>query len=241
MLAKISIKNLLEAGVHFGHQTRKWDPRMAPYIYTSRHGIHVLDLQKTVRLLGEACEAIKKIASKGGRILFVSTKRQAQEIVKEGAERAGVNYVNFRWLGGFLTNFKTIRQRISHLKKLERMVENGDMDLLGKKERAKRLRELANLGRNLNGIRDMEDVPDMVFMVDPSKERIAVDECHKLGIPIVAITDSNCNPEKIDYVIPGNDDAIRSIKVIVNYLTDAIIEGTEANRATQEKEEVNIN
>jgi len=241
MLPKVSIKNLLEAGVHFGHQTRKWDPRMAPYIYTARNEIHILDLQKTVRLLTKACGFVKDVAARGGDILFVSTKRQAAEIVRENAARAGVHYVNFRWLGGTLTNFKTIRQRIAHLKKLERMVENGDMELLGKKERAKRMRELQTLNRNLNGLRDLEGTPDVVFIVDPSKEKIAVDECVKLGIPVVAITDTNCNPENISHVIPGNDDAIRSIKVITTYLTDAIVEGKEANRATQEKEEVQIN
>ena len=241
MLSQVSIRDLLEAGVHFGHQTRKWEPRMAPYIYTKRNDIHILDLQQTVRLIRQACTKIKKIAEKGGNILFISTKRQAQEIIRENAERAGVHYVNYRWLGGTLTNFNTIRQRISHLKKLERMVESGDMDLLGKKERARRMRELRNLGHNLNGIRDMDGQPDIVFLVDPGKERIAVDECAKLKIPIIAITDSNCNPSHIDYVIPGNDDAIRSIKVIASYITDAILEGKELSRATQEKEEVSVN
>jgi small subunit ribosomal protein S2 len=241
MLSQVTIRDLLEAGVHFGHQTRKWDPRMAPYIYTKRNDIHILDLQQTVRLIRQACEKVKKVAEKGGNILFISTKRQAQEIIRENAERASVHYVNFRWLGGTLTNFNTIRQRISHLKKLERMVENGDMDLLGKKERARRMRELRNLGRNLNGIRDMEGQPDVVFLVDPVKERIAVDECAKLKIPTIAITDSNCDPTNINYVIPGNDDAIRSIKVIASYITDAILEGKELSRATQEKEEVRVN
>jgi small subunit ribosomal protein S2 len=240
MLSTVSIKNLLEAGVHFGHQTRKWDPRMAPYIYTKRNEIHILDLQKTVKLILKACDRIKKVAEQGGNILFVSTKRQAQEIVREAAERAGVHYVNHRWLGGTLTNFNTIRQRINHLKKLERMIEVGDMELLGKKERARRMRELKNLSRNLNGIREMDGTPDIVFLVDPSREHLAVDECVKLKIPIVAITDSNCDPSPIQFVIPGNDDAIRSIKLIVNYLTDAIVEGKELSRATQEKEEVAV-
>lgn len=241
MINPVTIRNLLEAGVHFGHETRKWDPRMAPYIYTKRNEIHILDLQKTVKLILKACDRVKKVAERGGNILFVSTKRQAQEIIREAAERAGVQYVNHRWLGGTLTNFNTIRQRISHLKKLERMLEVGDMDLLGKKERAKRMRELRNLERNLNGIRDMDKVPDLVFIIDPSREHLAVDECKKLGIPIIAITDTNCNPTPIEYVIPGNDDAIRSIKLIVNYITDAIIEGKEISRATQEKEEVSVN
>lgn len=241
MINPVTIRNLLEAGVHFGHETRKWDPRMAPYIYTKRNEIHILDLQKTVKLILKACDRIKKVAEQGGNILFVSTKRQAQEIIREAAERADVQYVNHRWLGGTLTNYHTIRQRISHLKKLERMVEVGDMELLGKKERAKRMRELRNLARNLDGIRDMDKVPDIVFIIDPSREHLAVDECKKLKIPMIAITDTNCNPTPIEYVIPGNDDAIRSIKLIVNYITDAIIEGKELSRATQEKEEVSVN
>lgn len=240
-MTKVSIKSLLEAGVHFGHQTRKWDPRMAPFIYTKRNDIHIIDLQQTVKLIVKACRAMKEVVQNGGNILFVSTKKQCQEIIAENAIAAGVHYVNFRWLGGMLTNFKTIRARIAYLKKLERIVENGDIDKLGKKEKARRLRELQNLSRDLKGIREMNDLPQMVFVVDPGKEKIAIDECNKLGIPVVAITDTNCNPQNIDYVIPGNDDAIRSIKTIVGYLTEAIAEAKEASRVRQEKEEVELN
>lgn len=241
MLTKVSIKSLLEAGVHFGHQTRKWDPRMAPFIYTKRNDIHIIDLQQTVKLIVKACRAIKEVVQGGGNVLFVSTKKQCQEIIAENAIASGVHYVNHRWLGGMLTNFKTIRARIGYLKKLERIVENGDIDKLGKKEKARRLRELQNLSRDLKGIREMNDLPQIVFVVDPGKEKIAIDECNKLGIPVVAITDTNCNPQNVDYVIPGNDDAIRSIKTIVGYITEAINEAKEASRVRQEKEEVDLN
>jgi small subunit ribosomal protein S2 len=239
MLPKLSIKTLLEAGVHFGHQSRKWNPKMARYIHAKRNDIHIMDLAQTVRHINKARDLLRDVAKKGGNILFVSTKRQAQDIIEEHAIAAGVYYVCHRWLGGTLTNFKTIRQRVSYLKKLESMVENGDMELLGKKERARRMRELANLTRFLKGIKEMESLPNVVFLVDPNKEKIAVHECRKLGIPIVAITDTNCDPQTVDYVIPGNDDAIRSIKIIVSYLTEAILEGKETAAATEEKEAVN--
>lgn len=241
MLTKVNIKSLLEAGVHFGHQTRKWDPRMAEYIYTKRNDIHIIDLQQTVKQIVAACRIVRETVQSGGDVMFVSTKKQAQDIIAENADACGVHYVNQRWLGGMLTNFKTIRSRISYLKKLERMVETGEMDKLGKKERAKRMRELNNLSRDLQGIREMNELPDLVFIIDPGKEKIAVDECAKLGIPVVAITDTNCDPTKIDYVIAGNDDAIRSIKVIVGYITEAINEAKEATRVIQEKEEVELN
>ncbi|PCJ20071.1 MAG: 30S ribosomal protein S2 [Candidatus Cloacimonadota bacterium] len=236
MLPRVSIKGLLEAGVHFGHSSSKWDPRMSPYLHTKRNGIHIIDLQKTVKLIVKACSSMKRVSRKGANILFISTKKQASDIIKENAETSGCFYINSRWLGGTLTNYKTIRQRIAYLKKLERMVENGDMDLLGKKERSKRMKELDKLTRNLNGIRDMEKLPEIVFIVDPNREHIAVDECNKLGIPIVAITDSNCNPEKIQYVIPGNDDAMRAIKLITSYISEAIMDGKEQRKAKQDKE-----
>ncbi|MCO4782397.1 MAG: 30S ribosomal protein S2 [Candidatus Cloacimonetes bacterium] len=239
MLPRVSIKGLLEAGVHFGHSSSKWDPRMAPYLHTKRNGIHIIDLQKTVKLIVKACTAMKKVSKKGANILFISTKKQASDIVRENAEEAGCYYINSRWLGGTLTNYKTIRQRIAYLKKLERMVENGDMDLLGKKERSKRMKELDKLTRNLNGIRDMEKLPEIVFIVDPNREHIAVDECNKLGIPIVAITDSNCNPDKIQHIIPGNDDAMRAIKIITSYISEAVMEGKEQRKAKQDKEVAN--
>lgn len=236
MLPKISIKSLLEAGVHFGHQTRKWNPRMAPFIHTKKNDIHILDLAKTVRQLNVSCDMLRNVSRRGGNILFVSTKKQAQDIIEENAIHAGVNFVTHRWLGGTLTNFKTIRGRVAYLKRLEDMVESGEMDLLGKKEKARKMRELANLTRFLKGIKEMEDLPDVVVMVDPSKEKIALHECVKLNIPVVAIVDTNCDPSDIQYVIPGNDDAIRSIRLIVSYITESILEGKEVWQATQDKE-----
>ncbi|NLK20792.1 MAG: 30S ribosomal protein S2 [Epulopiscium sp.] len=220
----ISMKQLLEAGVHFGHQTRRWNPKMAEYIFTERNGIYIIDLQKTVKKIEEAYQVVRNVVEDGGNVLFVGTKKQAQDSIKEEAERSGMFYVNQRWLGGMLTNFKTIRARISHLRKLEEMEENGTFDLLPKKEVIKLRHEKEKLERNLGGIKDMTQIPDLLFVVDPRKERIAIQEAHILGIPIIAIVDTNCDPEEVDYVIPGNDDAIRAVKLIVGKMADAVIE-----------------
>ena len=223
----ISMKQLLEAGVHFGHQTRRWNPKMAPYIYTERNGIYIIDLQKSVGKVDEAYDAVSDIAAQGGTILFVGTKKQAQDSVKEEAERAGAYYVNARWLGGMLTNFTTIRTRIERLKQLRAMEEDGTFELLPKKEVVKLNLEIEKLEKFLGGIKDMKEIPGALFIIDPRKERIAVAEAKKLGIPIVAIVDTNCDPDEVDYVIPGNDDAIRAVKLISSAIANAIIEGNE--------------
>ena len=226
-MAVVSMKQLLEAGVHFGHQTRRWNPKMAPYIFTERNGIYIIDLQKTVRKLEEAYNFVKELAADGKNILFVGTKKQAQESVKEEAVRAGAYYVNARWLGGMLTNFTTIRTRIQRLAQLRKMEEDGTFELLPKKEVTKLQLEIEKLEKYLGGIKDMKSYPGALFIVDPRKERIAVSEARKLNIPIVAIVDTNCDPDEIDYIIPGNDDAIRAVKLIASAIADAVIEGRE--------------
>jgi small subunit ribosomal protein S2 len=224
-VAIISMKQLLEAGVHFGHQTRRWNPKMAPYIFTERNGIYIIDLQKTVKKIEEAYNFVRDLAAQGGKILFVGTKKQAQESIREEAERCGMFYVNVRWLGGMLTNFQTIRQRINRLLELERMEASGQMNLLSKKEAARLRAEKDKLARFLTGIKNMKSLPDALFVVDPRKEKIAVAEARRLEIPIIAIVDTNCDPDEIDYVIPGNDDAIRAVRLITSKIADAVLEG----------------
>lgn len=226
-MSVVSMKQLLEAGVHFGHQTRRWNPKMAKYIFTERNGIYIIDLQKTVKKLEEAYNFVRDLSVEGKSVLFVGTKKQAQDSVKEEAERAGAYYVNARWLGGMLTNFTTIRTRIERLKQLRAMEEDGTFDLLPKKEVVKLNLEIEKLEKFLGGIKDMKEIPGALFIIDPRKERIAVAEAKKLGIPIVAIVDTNCDPDEIDYVIPGNDDAIRAVKLISSAIANAIIEGNE--------------
>ena len=226
-MAVVSMKQLLEAGVHFGHQTRRWNPKMAPYIFTERNGIYIIDLQKTVVKLEEAYNFVREISMEGKSVLFVGTKKQAMESVKDEATRAGAYYVNARWLGGMLTNFTTIRRRIARLKQLRTMEEDGTFDLLPKKEVIKLNLEIEKLEKFLGGIKDMTEMPGALFIVDPRKEKIAVAEAKKLGIPIVAIVDTNCDPDDVDYVIPGNDDAIRAVKLISGAMANAIIEGKE--------------
>ena len=228
----ISIKQLLEAGVHFGHPTKKWDPRMAEYIFTTRNGIHIIDLQKTVKKFEEAYTYVRYLSEAGGTILFVGTKKQAAESIREEALKCGQYYVNVRWPGGMLTNFKTIRKSIARLNELERMKADGTFDMLPKKEAAKKQKEIDDLEKNYGGIKTMETLPDAMFVVDTRKERIAVLEAKKLGIPVIAIMDTNCNPEDADYVIPGNDDAIRAIKLIAGALADAVIEGRGGEQLT---------
>ena len=228
-MSVISMKQLLEAGVHFGHQTRRWNPKMAPYIYTERNGIYIIDLQKSVGKVDEAYNAISEIAQAGGTVLFVGTKKQAQDSVKTEAERCGMYYVNERWLGGMLTNFKTIRSSIERLKAIEKMSQDGTFEVLTKKEVAKLQKEWDKLEKNLGGIKEMTRIPDAIFVVDPKKEKICVQEAHSLGITLIGIADTNCDPEDLDYVIPGNDDAIRAVKLIVGKMADAII---EANQGT---------
>jgi len=226
-MAVISMKQLLESGVHFGHQTRRWNPKMAPYIFTERNGIYIIDLQKTVRKIEEAYQYVKELAQNNGTLLLVGTKKQAQETVRQEAERCGMPYVNERWLGGMLTNFETIKGRIERLKALEAMETDGSFDRLPKKEVLELLKEKERLSRFLRGIRDMKRLPDAVFIIDPRKERIAVSEARKLGIPIIAIVDTNCDPDEVDIIIPGNDDAIRAIRLLTGKLADAVIEGRE--------------
>ena len=230
-MSVISMKQLLEAGVHFGHQTRRWDPKMAPYIYTERNGIHIIDLQKTVGMVDEAYKAIFDIVAQGGTILFVGTKKQASETIAEEATRCGMYYVNERWLGGMLTNFCTIRSRIERLKKIEKMAEDGTFDVLPKKEVANLKKEQEKLTRNLGGIKDMERIPDAVFVVDPKKEALCVKEANTLGLTVIGIADTNCDPDQLDYVIPGNDDAIRAVKLIVSKMADAVIEAKQGEEA----------
>ena len=236
-MAVVSMKQLLEAGVHFGHQTRRWNPKMAPYIFTERNGIYIIDLQKTVRKLEEAYNFVREISTEGKSVLFVGTKKQAQDSVREEALRAGAYYVNARWLGGMLTNFTTIRRRIERLKQLRTMESDGTFDLLPKKEVIKLNLEIEKLEKFLGGIKDMKEIPGALFIVDPRKERIAVAEAKKLGIPIVAIVDTNCDPDEIDYVIPGNDDAIRAVKLISGAMANAIIEGNEGRMGAAAAEE----
>ena len=226
-MSVISMKQLLEAGVHFGHQTRRWNPKMAPYIYTERNGIYIIDLQKSVGKVDEAYNAVVDIAANGGTILFVGTKKQAQDAIKAEAERCGMYYVNERWLGGMLTNFKTIRSRVNRLKAIEKMSEDGTFDVLPKKEVIQLKKEWEKLEKNLGGIKEMDRLPDVIFVVDPKKERICVQEAHTLGIPLIGIADTNCDPEELDYVIPGNDDAIRAVKLIVSTMADAVVEAKQ--------------
>ncbi len=229
-MSVISMKQLLEAGVHFGHQTRRWNPKMAEYIYTERNGIYIINLQKTVKKIEEAYAFIKEVAENGQDILFVGTKKQAQDSIKEEAERIGMYYVNARWLGGMMTNFKTIQQRIDRLNQLKKMEEDGTFELLPKKEVAKLNLEIEKLDKYLGGIKDMKKLPGALFVVDPRKEKIAVAEAHKLGIPVVAIVDTNCDPDEVDYVIPGNDDAIRAVKLISSTIANAVIEGRQGEQ-----------
>ena len=233
----ISMKQLLEAGVHFGHQTRRWNPKMAEYIYTERNGIYIIDLQKSVVKVEEAYNAIKDVVAEGGTILFVGTKKQAQDAIKAEAERCGMFYVNERWLGGMLTNFKTIKSRIDRLREIEKMSEDGTFDVLPKKEVIKLKKEWEKLERNLGGIKNMKKLPDIIFVVDPNKERICIQEAHTLGIPLIGIADTNCDPEELDYVIPGNDDAIRAVKLIVSKMADAVIEANQGVQLTDTTEE----
>ncbi len=226
-MSVVSMKQLLEAGVHFGHQTRRWNPKMAEYIFTERNGIYIIDLQKTVRKLEHAYNFIRELTEQGKSVLFVGTKKQAQESVKEEALRAGAYYVNARWLGGMLTNFSTIRRRVNRLKQLREMQENGTFELLPKKEVIKLNLEIEKLEKFLGGIKDMHELPGALFIVDPRKEKIAVAEAKKLGIPVVAIVDTNCDPDEVDYVIPGNDDAIRAVKLLAGVMANAVIEGKE--------------
>ena len=236
-MSVLSMKQLLEAGVHFGHQTRRWNPKMAEYIFTERNGIYIIDLQKTVKKIEEAYMFVRDVAAEGGNILFVGTKKQAQDAIKEEALRAEMYYVNVRWLGGMLTNFKTIKKSIQKLNNLNKMAEDGTFDLLPKKEVAAMQKEMADLEKNLGGIKNMKGLPSCIFIVDPKKEKNAVDEARKLGIPIVAIVDTNCDPDEVDYVIPGNDDAIRAIKLIASTLADAVIEGKQGEQLTDSSEE----
>ena len=233
----VSMKQLLEAGVHFGHQTRRWNPKMAPYIFTERNGIYIIDLQKTVKKLDEAYAFIKSVAENGDNVLFVGTKKQAGDSVKEEALRAGAYYVNARWLGGMMTNFKTIQRRIARLEQLHTMQEDGTFNLLPKKEVVKLELEIEKLEKYLGGIKDMKKLPGALFIVDPRKEKIAVSEAKKLGIPVVAIVDTNCDPDEIDYVIPGNDDAIRAVKLIAGAMANAVIEGREGRMGAAAVEE----
>lgn len=232
-MAVVSMKQLLEAGVHFGHQTRRWNPKMAKYIFTERNGIYIIDLQKTVKMMEQAYQFVREIAQSGGSILFVGTKKQAQDAVKEEASRCDMFYVNHRWLGGTLTNFQTIRKRIDRLHALEKMEEDGTFDVLPKKEVVLLRKEQAKLEKFLGGIKQMDKLPDAIFVIDPRKERIAVAEARKLGIPIISIVDTNCDPDEIDYVIPGNDDAIRAVRLFTNKIADAILEGRQGEQQEQ--------
>ena len=226
-MAVVAMKQLLEAGVHFGHQTRRWDPKMAEYIFQARNGIHIIDLQKTSKKLDEAYSFMKEQAEEGKTVLFVGTKKQAQECIKDAAQKSGMYYVDQRWLGGMLTNFGTIRKRIDRLNELEAMQEDGTFDVLPKKEVIILKKEMEKLEKNLGGIKEMKEIPGVIFVVDPKKERIAILEARKLGIPVVGLIDTNCNPEDVDYAIPGNDDAIRAVKLITDVMASAIIEGKQ--------------
>ncbi|KFZ39719.1 MULTISPECIES: 30S ribosomal protein S2 [Thermoactinomyces] len=234
-MAVVSMKQLLEAGVHFGHQTRRWNPKMKKYIFTERNGIYIIDLQKTVKMMEQAYNFVRDLAANDGNILFVGTKKQAQEAVKEEATRSNMFYVNHRWLGGTLTNFQTIRKRIERLHELERMEEDGTFDVLPKKEVVLLKKEQAKLEKFLGGIKYMKKLPDAIFVIDPRKERIAVAEARKLNIPIIAIVDTNCDPDEIDYVIPGNDDAIRAVRLFTGKIADAILEGKQGEQQQQQQ------
>ncbi len=229
-MSVISMKQLLEAGVHFGHQTRRWNPKMAEYIFTERNGIYIIDLQKTVKKLEEAYFFLRNVVAEGGDILFVGTKKQAQDAIRQEAERCGMYYVNNRWLGGMMTNFKTIRKRIERLNELQKMEEDGTFEVLPKKEVIKLKLEMEKLEKNLGGIRELKRAPGALFVVDPRKERIAILEAKKMGIPVVAIVDTNCDPDEVDYVIPGNDDAIRAVKLIAGKMADAVIESRQGEQ-----------
>jgi small subunit ribosomal protein S2 len=233
-MAVVSMKQLLEAGVHFGHQTRRWNPKMAPYIFTDRNGIYIIDLQKTVRKMEEAYNFVRELSAAGEDILMVGTKKQAQESIETEAKRCGMFYVTQRWLGGMLTNFKTIRQRIDRLNELDEMETNGAFDVLPKKEVIKLRLEKEKLERNLGGIREMKKLPGALFVVDPRKERIAIAEARNLGIPVIAIVDTNCDPDEVDYVIPGNDDAIRAVKLFASKIADAVLEGRQGEQISEE-------
>ena len=239
-MAVVAMKQLLEAGVHFGHQTRRWDPKMAEYIFQARNGIHIIDLQKTSKKLDEAYAFLKEQAEEGKTVLFVGTKKQAQECVKEAAEKCGMYYVNQRWLGGTLTNFSTIRKRIGRLLELEKMQEDGTFEVLPKKEVILLKKEMEKLEKNLGGIKEMTEVPGVMFIVDPKKEKIGILEARKLGIPVIGLVDTNCNPQDVDYAIPGNDDAIRAVKLIADCMANAVIEGKqgESMEAVEEAMEV---
>lgn len=226
-MSMVSMKSLLEAGVHFGHQTRRWNPKMAKYIFTARNGIYIIDLQKTTKLLDEACDFIKSVAREGKPILFVSTKRQAQEIIKQEAERCGMFFINYRWLGGMLTNHVTIEKRITRLKELNDLIDSGKIESYPKKEASKMRKEREKLDRALGGIKDMKGMPGAIFIIDPHKEAIAVAEAKKIGIPIVSVVDTNCDPDNIDFVIPGNDDAIRAVKLVTSLISDSVLEALE--------------
>ena len=234
-MSVVSMKQLLEAGVHFGHQTRRWNPKMAPYIYTERNGIYIIDLQKTVKKLEEAYNFVRDMTIDGGALLFVGTKKQAQDAIREEAERVGMFFVNSRWLGGMLTNFKTMRRRVDRLNQLKKMAEDGTFDLLPKKEVIKLRGEIDKLEKYLGGVVEMRRLPGALFIVDSRKERIAIAEARKLGIPIVAIVDTNCDPDEVDYIIPGNDDAIRTIKLISQTMANAVVEGRQGEQLVEEK------
>ncbi len=236
-MAVVSMKQLLEAGVHFGHQTRRWNPKMAPYIYMERNGIYIIDLAKTVKKLEEAYNFVRELSENGGTLLFVGTKKQAQDAMKEEAERVGMYYVNARWLGGMLTNFKTMRTRVDRLAQLKKMQEDGTFDMLPKKEVMKHLGEMAKLEKYLGGVKEMNKLPSALFIVDPRKERNAIAEARRLGIPVVAIVDTNCDPDEVDYVIPGNDDAIRAIRLIAATMANAVQEGRQGEDAAEAKTE----
>ena len=234
----VSIKQLLEAGVHFGHHTRRWNPKMAEYIFTERNGVYIIDLQKTIKKFEEAYMFVRQMTEEGGSLLFVGTKKQAADTIREEAERCGMYYVNVRWLGGMLTNYKTIKTSIERLRSLEKMQEDGTFDMLPKKEVAALQKEIYNLEKNLGGIKNMKGLPSAVFIVDPRKEHNAVLEAKKLGIPVVAIVDTNCDPDDADYIIPGNDDAIRAIRLISSVLADAVLEGKQGEQFTDSEETV---
>ena len=236
-MAVVAMKQLLEAGVHFGHQTRRWDPRMAEYIFQARNGIHIIDLQKTSKKIDEAYDFIKSQAAEGKKVLFVGTKKQAQECMKDAAIKCGMYYIDQRWLGGMLTNFKTIRKRVDRLNQLERMQEDGTFDVLPKKEVILLKKEMDKLEKNLGGIKEMTELPGVLFLVDPKKERIAILEARKLNIPVVGLVDTNCNPEDVDYCIPGNDDAIRAVKLIADAMADAVIEGNQGESFERNQEQ----
>ncbi len=239
-MSVLTMKQLLEAGVHFGHQTRRWNPKMKQYIYTERNGIYIIDLQKTVGMVDDAYRAVADIVADGGTILFVGTKKQAQDAVAVEAERCGMYYVNERWLGGMLTNFKTIQSRIKRLKDIEAMEADGTFDVLPKKEVIALRKEQEKLTKNLGGIKEMKKLPTAIFIIDPKKEKICVQEAHKLNIPLIGICDTNCDPEELDYVIPGNDDAIRAVKLIVSKMADAVIEAQQGAEQTTGEEEVPV-